>query len=188
MVEIGNSCNRRKVKALYHFTSAENLLSIFEANGLLARTSLCEKNISNLVYGDKNRKDVYLNRISVSISHPNTDVMWAQRKHVKGDHVVIRLAPEILWELDCLFFPHNAASKNIENVDFDALFKTPKSKHPDSNQAEVMIKDHIPLEYFKKQIAVYSPQIRDRLNQILNIRKFDFSFHVDKRLFLKRTT
>jgi hypothetical protein len=184
--EIRNSCNRRKVKALYHFTNAENLRSIFEENGLFARTSFDENNISDVIFGDTRRMDNYLDRISVSISHPNIDVMWAQRKHVRGDHVVIRLAPEILWELDCLFFCHNAASENIKAVNFDVLFRTPKCKYPMSNQAEVMVKDHIPLEYFKKQIVVYSSEIRERLNERLGIREFEFLFQVDKHLFIKR--
>ena len=186
MSNIQAECRRRRIKALYHFTNAKNLPAIFDEDGLLSREQIAAKNLIDVVFGDRNRMDQHLDRISLSISHPNTAVLWAQRQNNNGDRVIIRLSPDVLWKLDCLFFCHNAATKNIEPLPFEDLFDGTRNKHPISEQAEVMVKDRIPSCFFRKEFIVYSAEVRERMNKHIQLRDFGFSLQADRHLFLPR--
>lgn len=96
---------KKDISCLCHFTPRKNLESI-RKNGLVCRNQLPY----NAQTTDNSRWDTHSNSICLSISKPNASML--SKKAREGlDLVLIILSPEILYEKNCLFFPHNAATK-----------------------------------------------------------------------------
>lgn len=75
----------------------------------------------NLAFNDNDqyRYDNYPNAICLSISSPNNFLLDSFRTNYPNkQYYLIKLSPNILWELDCLFFPHNAASIEYREQDY----------------------------------------------------------------------
>ncbi|WP_302152739.1 DarT ssDNA thymidine ADP-ribosyltransferase family protein [uncultured Enorma sp.] len=120
--EIEKIIQDRGIKKLYHFTQAKNLNSIFE-RGILSRNTIYNLRIDAAV-NDNERWDRHTDAISVSISGPNYQMLYALKKGKQnrgetcpGDtFVLLELDPSLLYELDCAFYPTNAASNRVRHA------------------------------------------------------------------------
>lgn len=120
--EIEKIIQDRGIKKLYHFTQAKNLNSIFE-RGILSRNTIYSLRIDAAV-NDSERWDRHTDAISVSISGPNYQMLYALKKGKQnrgetcpGDtFVLLELDPSLLYELDCAFYPTNAASNRVRHA------------------------------------------------------------------------
>ena len=120
--EIEKIIQDRGIKKLYHFTQAKNLNSIFE-RGILSRNTIYSLRIDAAV-NDSERWDRHTDAISVSISGPNYQMLYVLKKGKQnrgetcpGDtFVLLELDPSLLYELDCAFYPTNAASNRVRHA------------------------------------------------------------------------
>lgn len=120
--EIEKIIQDRGIKKLYHFTQAKNLNSIFE-RGIMSRNTIYNLRIDAAV-NDNERWDRHTDAISVSISGPNYQMLYALKKGKQnrgetcpGDtFVLLELDPSLLYELDCAFYPTNAASNRVRHA------------------------------------------------------------------------
>ena len=165
--DIKEKIQERGIETLYHFTSAENLASIFK-HGILSRTALKEQGITADI-NDEKRLDSWYSGISLSVSWPNYQYFGNVRgRYPERTYVLLELDPSILYELDCSFYPTNAANKEMGRMKrqerrsaaaFEELFQdrdgysrekygTPAYFTTDP-QAEVFAFDPIPAEYIR---------------------------------------
>lgn len=101
---------RRKIRWLCHFTPCENLPSI-EKEGLRPRNLISH----DFYITDGSRYDQHRDSICLSISQPNTFLL--DKKMQSGKLYLLLIAPNVLYEKECLFFPHNAATASYRNID-----------------------------------------------------------------------
>lgn len=152
----------RGIKHLLHFTPVDNLKSIL-SKGILSRRKL---GFSDFIATDRERLDNWRDWISTSVSFPNYSMLYKKTLHlsnVKG-WVIIVISSSVIWELDCMFFPTNAASGTARNRNeerwksvraFNEMFghRHHRQEIPDNfttdPQAEIMIKNEIPVTYIK---------------------------------------
>lgn len=164
--------NSRNLKHLIHFTPLDNIKSILE-NGLYSRQYV-DDNIEGAYYTDGVRADGMKEGTCLSISFPN-DMMFSMKRRQARKEIewgVVIVDASLMLELDCAFFPTNAALgdfrkytiksfKNpqaLENV-FCSNLKTSKQqitrasylldKDPTCVQSEVMVFEHISAEYIE---------------------------------------
>ncbi|CEL29045.1 DarT ssDNA thymidine ADP-ribosyltransferase family protein [Pseudomonas sp. A1230] len=167
----------RKIEYLIHFTRTSNLTSIL-VNGLIPR-SILQDNRIQFVHNDDHRFDERENRTCLSISFPNCKMFYPMTLNYPADDwAVIRLSPNILWELDCLFTETNAATRYIKEtpdnalrgaVALEKLFageeirqqQQLKSFDTTDVQAEVMVSGIIPPNYFVDLNFHYQNRIKD---------------------------
>ncbi|EZP31899.1 DarT ssDNA thymidine ADP-ribosyltransferase family protein [Pseudomonas sp. RIT288] len=167
----------RKIEHLIHFTRTSNLTSIL-ANGLISR-SILQANRIQFAHNDDHRFDERENRTCLSITFPNCKMFYPMTLNYPADDwAVIRLSPNILWELDCLFTETNAATKYIKDTPdndlrgptaLEKLFAGEESrlqqklKSFDTTdvQAEVMVSGTIPPNYFIDFNFNYQNKIKD---------------------------
>lgn len=177
--EIEKIIQDRGIKKLYHFTQAKNLNSIFE-RGILSRNTIYSLRIDAAV-NDSERWDRHTDAISVSISGPNYQMLYALKKGKQnrgetcpGDtFVLLELDPSLLYELDCAFYPTNAASNRVRHASktefqgaqalenmFADVVPCPAGTHSRAKwdlgscetsdpQAEVLVFETIPARYIK---------------------------------------
>lgn len=173
----------RGIGRLVHFTPWSNLDTIL-VDGLLSRVEMqrCGKDGR---FVDTRRLDGRLDWISLSISFPNYSMFYRKREELRDvpDWIVIELAPRLLWELDCLFFPTNAASREWRDHPdeelgtaeaFAALFEEPREPElpPDYTtdpQAEVLVRGRVPRDYITGLLVRNRsdpPRLRVRLREL----------------------
>lgn len=100
---------RHNIQWLCHFTHRQNLESI-KQNGLLPRNLLpAEALITDQVRADQS------NAICLSISKPNK-WMFEMKQKQGADLCLILISPDVLYEKNCLFYPHNTATKSFRNL------------------------------------------------------------------------
>ena len=160
----------RGIEYLIHFTPTINLMGIFEQGKLLSRALLEEFDVAHtddIRFDDKN----YIN---LSIQHPNSFLFNRFREKTANEsHIywcVLKIDKKYIYHQDTLFSVTNAAnSYNKRNVgvtgDIDKfrMMFTPsltvvtsynsrvisrgnlKSKYPTDEQAEVLVKNEIPV-------------------------------------------
>jgi len=161
--EIRGIVRRRGIERLVHFTPRDNLVSIGKL-GLLARSELEECRVPYR-YTDPLRLDGRSGWISLSISFPNFKMFYNKRQSILdvGDWVVLDIDPRVLWELDCLFFSTNAASKCFHGIRDEELrspaalenmFAGTRSPNlracdPSDPQAEILVRSPVPREYLR---------------------------------------
>lgn len=166
-LQIRNAVASRQILNVYHFTKASNLDGILKS-GLIPRASLDQIDGYD-GFNDEHRLDNCREANCLSISHPNYKMFYALRcSNTQDKWVVIRIAPDILWEYNCAFCHDNAASNSItseplENrfgiVAFERMFSPYTFKPsreelnipdscPTNPQAEVLLFDTIPIKYF----------------------------------------
>lgn len=158
----------RNIHHLYHFTHSDNLSSILK-KGLMGRKTLQDEN-HKFEANDEVRLDGYPDAICLSISFPNARMFYKCRNEKVGDWVILDLAPRVLWEKDCSFYPNNAASSSFRFTDrkdmegksaFDNLFLEPAvgssrktlnltSEYPTDVQAEVLVFEPIEIRYISR--------------------------------------
>lgn len=192
----------RKIKRLVHFTSVNNLTSIFN-HGLLPISTLSERGIG-YYYNDQYRIDNCLDASCLSISRPNYGLLTSCKINCKPgiDWVILVVKKEVLWRKDCAFCTENAASNKVRKVPvserkgpkaFDQLFheyegkplrrelrlKRAETTHP---QAEVLVFDTIEPLLIKGVIFEYE-SIK---NRYIHIIPNNVSIHVRKDYFEPR--
>lgn len=173
----------RNIKEILHFTRRENLHSI-ATHGLLSREQLKRRGLP-FQATDYQRMDQRLDHISLSIGTLNRRMLKAKGMDKRArSYAVCVVDPCVLWELDCLFFPENAAHHRNRQID-DAHFSSHEAftdmmdwrltgllgnleptGFPFDEQAEVMIRGSVPLRYIKKiEVAckAYIPRFAARV-------------------------
>jgi hypothetical protein len=135
-------------------------------HGLLSKEVLEQRKI-RYVDNDKYRFDSSLDAVCLSISHPNNKMFYKLRKHLECDWVVLEIRPDILWTHNCTFYPTNAASSEMTDLDDDdvcglagleALFVKEnrrdalREQEPTDVQAEVLVFDPIPLSMIRSVV------------------------------------
>lgn len=175
----------RKITRLVHFTTANNLFSIFEQGCLLSKVQL--KNLSEerpdlyiedyFICNDSKRLDFLEDHINLSIEHPNYWLLKKFRQNTQSTidiWCVLCLDPECLYFEDTLFSVGNAASSYSKRYgiggsfdNFLALFQgklqagnaqssrvfvrgSRKDCYPTDDQAEVLVKDRVPVSMIKE--------------------------------------
>lgn len=169
-IRIREICASREIEELVHFTYVDNLESILRL-GLMGRRDLA--NLQPPVCyrsNDPLQLDGYPNAVCLSISFPNYRMFYKYRTTYVANWVVISLHPSILWELDCAFYAHNAASYEMKSIPlsehkkaeaFAALFSEYYNggikradnippAYPTNPQAEVLVFERIPPTYIRK--------------------------------------
>ncbi len=133
MINIKDLVSQRSISTLIHFTREENLPSILE-NGLHSRES-AEKNNIKIAISDAQRLDGHLEAISTSISFPNYRMFYPKRLNLSGQWAVLCISPNVLWEKQCAFFKHNAASNDMQFqkepsdvINFESMFEQNSNK------------------------------------------------------------
>lgn len=160
----------RGIKRLTHVTRIQNLGSILR-HGLFPVTrhhELPDAPIRN----DAARFDGRLSAVSLSVTHPNDALFcrWHAYDYSGDTWIVLSIRPEVMWELPCLLFGHNAAFRGGTGVlacnstpdatAFESLFGEPEkgpsrvamglnSADTTNPQAEVMIDAIIGVKYFQ---------------------------------------
>ncbi|EOB3674070.1 DarT ssDNA thymidine ADP-ribosyltransferase family protein [Vibrio vulnificus] len=158
-------CQERNITELIHFTKVQNVRSILDIglnskdyNGEIAR-----KHKVN----DLGRFDYRTHMISLSVSYPNDKMFYRYRQMDAGQKwAILSISPSVLWELECLYCPTNAANASISSANdeslygfqaFDRLFSQQSNQsrlcYPYDSQAEVLVKDHIPSHYVQSVIV-----------------------------------
>ena len=170
---IRNELKRRKIEYLVHFSHEENIPSILE-HGILSRNMLRINSIE-FKCTDDSRADNELDYISTSVTSPNFPMLENKMNELKMIPVVFFIDANILCDpkIDSVFYVTNAANgfmnnesgrdcKSFNNMFKDSLIvKTNEEERTwnrfgkndnetTDSQAEVMIKDNIPLKYIKK--------------------------------------
>lgn len=165
-----------ELPGLVHFTQVSNLISILD-NGLYSREQTDQ--MLEVQINDEMRLDGRPNTISTSVAFPNSRMFYKYRQEKGGNWCVVVIRKKVLWELDCLFCWHNAADSRISRIPDQQLgsidaFRNMyrgmgglesrsdqklKTFDPTDEQAEILIKDHIPPEY------IYSVVFADKPSQ-----------------------
>lgn len=160
----------RGIKCLVHFTPLNNINSILN-KGFYTRQDI-ENDVIDAYCLDNVRADGLKNSISLSVSFPNDRMFYSRRNSFDCDWGVIVLDSSLMVDLDCAFFPTNAALKDFRSYSID-VFKTPQAlerifcnklitskrevlrsssllnKDPTCVQSEIMVFEHIPTKYIK---------------------------------------
>jgi hypothetical protein len=158
-------CKERGINELIHFTKIQNVRGILDI-GLNSKDYNGEIAKGHKI-NDKERFDYRTHMISLSISYPNDKMFYKNRiNDHKQEWAVLRLSPSILWELDCLFCPTNAANIAISSSNDEALsgssalqkmFNNQTNRlrtcDPFDSQAEVLVNSHIPTKYIESVIV-----------------------------------
>ena len=129
---------------------------------MFSRTKLRNEKQGKFLPIDEHRYDKKPSRISLSITFPNGPMFYTKRNELNNiidedKWAVLLIESKVLWELDCLFMPNNAAksstikskasaSSEFFNQMFSVNHSTPANYTQDV-QAEVMVKDYIPAKY-----------------------------------------
>lgn len=147
----------REIKALVHFTRAENLENIM-IYGLCSREVLNRTNVKYR-YSDKFRHDACMDAIFTSIEFPNYQMFYKKQLDAPAaDWVVLLIDASVLGIRKSRFYKNNSAGfydcKPCRFYELFDDFPTREAKHlppyyPTNPQAEVHVIDHIPAEYIK---------------------------------------
>ncbi|MFZ7142562.1 DarT ssDNA thymidine ADP-ribosyltransferase family protein [Avibacterium avium] len=106
---------KRNIKWLCHFTPRENL-EFIKRDGLQPRNLITH----HYQVTDTSRFDRFKNSICLSISKPNK-WMFDRKKESGLDLCLLLINPDVLFEKECLFYPHNAATASYRNIDVNEL-------------------------------------------------------------------
>jgi len=197
-----NCLAARSITRVTHFTRLQNLRSILE-HGLWPVTAFVDLR-EQPVRNDDKRFDGHLDKVSLSITHPNDALFFKWHADTYQDQawVVISLDPSVLWELPCLLFPANAARAGGRTAithsnaplaaDFEQLFAEPTNGttrvqlgHAPTDttdpQAEVMISVKIAPTYFQS-IAVFNAVDHQRVTDVAKVVS-NVPVRVDRSLF-----
>ncbi len=180
-------CKERGIKELIHFTKIENVISILDI-GLNSKDYNGEI-VKRHNINDRDRFDYRTHMISLSISYPNDKMFYKNRINDRSQEwAVLRLSPSILWELDCLFCPANAASSSISSANDNALSGSRALKKmfnkqtgnlrvcdPTDSQAEILVNSHIPTKYIES--VVLEKETETILDTSFNINVDSGYFH-----------
>ena len=146
---------------MVHFTPLISLPQIL-SDGLFSRTKLRNEKQGKYLPIDEHRYDKKPSRISLSVTFPNGPMFYTKRNKLKNTidedkWAVLLIESKVLWELDCLFMPKNAAKSSTiksrassSSEFFSQMFSKNQSipaNYTQDVQAEVMVKDYISPKY-----------------------------------------
>lgn len=208
-IEFQSEIITRGIEYLIHFTPTINLYSILEQGKLMSRSVLENLDIEqfdildyvqftdNVRYDDKSF-------INLSISGPNTFLFSKFQDRTKDDITinwcVLKIEPKHIYEKETKFAVTNAASNAANSIGitsdiekFKMLFADNinipfgirnriKPKFPTNVQAEVLVKDEIPVESIIK-VCFDSQESLASAKAALS-EFYTSNFVVDKEVFL----
>ena len=210
--------DEHKIVKLYHFTDRDNLESIIKNGGLYSWMD-CERkgikinkpggsSVSRQLDSGRNLEDYV--RVSFTTQHP---MMYVAMKDGRiSNPVILEIDPEVIYWNETLYANLNAAKHTIkpiigptlsdfkqihfQSVKFRTHFDLPEEEQP-YFQAEVLVKNFIPLEYIKnignfgipipskpKALQIKNPYTA----QITRNTPTAFIFLVDQSVSMKRIT
>ena len=210
--------DEHKIVKLYHFTDRDNLESIIKNGGLYSWMD-CERKgikinkpggspVSRQLDSGRNLEDYV--RVSFTTQHP---MMYVAMKDGRiSNPVILEIDPEVIYWNETLYANLNAAKHTIkpiigptlsdfkqihfQSVKFRTHFDLPEEEQP-YFQAEVLVKNFIPLEYIKnignfgipipskpKALQIKNPYTA----QITRNTPTAFIFLVDQSVSMKRIT
>ncbi len=210
--------DEHKIVKLYHFTDRDNLESIIKNGGLYSWMD-CERKgikinkpggspVSRQLDSGRNLEDYV--RVSFTTQHP---MMYVAMKDGRiSNPVILEIDPEVIYWNETLYANLNAAKHTIKPIigptlsDFKQIhfqsvkvrkhFDLPEEEQP-YFQAEVLVKNFIPLEYIKnignfgipipskpKALQIKNPYTA----QITRNTPTAFIFLVDQSVSMKRMT
>lgn len=210
--------DEHKIVKLYHFTDRDNLESIIKNGGLYSWMD-CERkgikinkpggsSVSRQLDSGRNLEDYV--RVSFTTQHP---MMYVAMKDGRiSNPVILEIDPEVIYWNETLYANLNAAKHTIKPIigptlsDFKQIhfqsvkvrthFDLPEEEQP-YFQAEVLVKNFIPLEYIKnignfgipipskpKALQIKNPYTA----QITRNTPTAFIFLVDQSVSMKRIT
>ena len=198
MREIKQECVARGITRLCHFTQSRNLAHVFDSPyGLLSRRTL---RIQDMPHNptDLNRYDGRDDLICCSVEYPNVYYFAKVQESDRlfRDWVVLLVDPRYLWHPETRFCACNAARERgryiIRGIQgFRSLYETTSpginftrsSSHlpasPTDIQAEVLIKDPIPLQSITG--IVVKTELQAQL-EILRLNLQDIS--IDTKIYI----
>ena len=206
------------ISKLYHFTDRENLESIIREGGLYSWADCIERGIKIMKPGgsDLSRKlDRKLSlqhcvRVSFTDKHPMMYVAVSEGRI--NDPIVLEIDPSVIYEENTMFSDMNATKneahmgktiKDFECIHFESVMA---DKHFDLEedeqpffQAEVLVRNFIPLEYISNiwdfdipLSKISEPQkfVPKQIysSQITETSPTAFVFMIDQSASMKRTT
>lgn len=194
----------RGVTRLCHFTKFSSLTQIITSeDGILSSNSI-RSDVKNVT--DIERYDGELGYICCSVEFPNSWYLMRAEQNNKdkifSDWVVIYINPEILNYRQIKYCPCNASTENgkyiSDNIDtlesiFDINLPTFKYSRrpsmlsccPTDGQAEIMIKQNIPRNFFSG-IAVNNEDMARRVFAMFKLLNFDsLPIFISPDVFLK---
>lgn len=206
------------IKKLYHFTDRDNLESIIKNGGLYSWMDCERKGIKIAKPGggslsrqlDSSRSLEDYVRVSFTTQHP---MMYVAMKDGRiSNPVILEIDPEVIFWNDTCYSNMNATIHKIrpniggrisdfQQIHFQSVkaykhFDLPEEEQP-YFQAEVLVKNYIPLEYIKNigNFGIPIPskpqalQVKDPYTaQITRNTPTAFIFLVDQSVSMKRTT
>ncbi len=183
--KIKTIAEKRTIKSLVHFTRIDNLPTIFD-KGLCPQP---EAEKVGAIINDNTNKNP--DSICLSITHSSGMFKAMQEKDYSVSWCVIALAPDILWEHECRFYPANAVRRNFRGKppsDFqgdsalEAMFKNTiageknlidtRNKNllsymPTNQQAEVRVVGAINPQHFRG-IYIKDAEDEDKIRSMIN--------------------
>ena len=165
MNPIQQECIRRGITRLCHFTQSRNMAHIFDEPFGLHSTKTLRNNDMPFNPTDPERHDGRDDLICCTVQYPNTYYFdrVKNKEPLFRDWVILYIDPMHIWQPDTLFCPCNAAKGCGQYIEagidgFQSLFaqtspgisfcRNPRhlSAAPTDIQAEVLVKDPVPLD------------------------------------------
>jgi len=206
--------DEHKITKLYHFTDRDNLESIIKNGGLYSWGDCEDKGITiakpggGLLSRDLDRRDhlQYYVRVSFTTQHPMMFV--AMQDGRLSNPVILEIDPEVIYWNDSKYANVNAIRSgahkggtidDFKSIHFQSVkarkhFDLPEEEQP-YFQAEVLVKNFIPLEYIKNigNFGIPIPaqpkklQIKDPYTaQITRNTPTAFIFMIDQSISMSR--
>ncbi|MDE2695312.1 MAG: DarT ssDNA thymidine ADP-ribosyltransferase family protein [Chloroflexota bacterium] len=185
IAEIKRAARRRGITRLCHLTPFRNLVHIASGDGLLSTKQLDDHDRATFNKQDLERLDGHPDYISCSIEYPNA---WYGRQRrgdtaraasLFPDWVCLTFEPKHLWVDTTLFCPRNAAAEGGRLIRggveaFESLYEASvqgsgnrfftrnalPSACPTDEQAEVLVRRHVPLNDIQHVIVLDEAQAR----------------------------
>ena len=208
--------DQHKIVKLYHFTDRDNLESIIKNGGLYSWGDCEDRGIKiakpggGLLSRDLDRRDRLQHYVRVSFTTQHPMMYVAMQDSRLSNPVILEIDPEVIYWQDSKYANMNATKSgcnkggtidDFKNIHFQTVkthkhFDLPEEEKP-YFQAEVLVKNFIPLEYIKnignfgipiptkpKELQVKNPYTA----QITRSTPTAFIFLVDQSVSMKRMT
>ena len=180
-----NILHERGITTLYHFTDRSNLESIIKNGGLYSWKDCSELGIDipmpggDLLSRELDERRGLADYVHTSFIKKHPMMFQAQKEGRIKDPVILEIDPEVITWVDTLFSDKNAIRKDANwgqslndfvNVHYDIISSTNRFTIEDEDipflQAEVMVKNFIPLQFIKN-IDSFGIYVLD-LNELLS--------------------